>query len=253
MTRGQFFDEESMRKTVAELVPLIVGVSKGQMARNDAYLLEPAAAFLQAVGFEGRLVIKGVIPRRKYEFSAEPVLDIRAVTSDGKDDAYVTSLLERLAITAVRLRSYVALVEDAVSTIASHLSMWRPLVRVQLNLDGECLTGFCPLPEINDFDEAGSMGHLYAFPNELSVMETGKIVGVHELCGGLVERYRATPERDALICKQCGLRVLIDQKVKTHGELRADIERRVLGLPNAGPGPEHPPYDLAGTRPSFEA
>ena len=254
MIHVQAFDDQQMRKAVAELVPLIVGVGKGQMARDDAYLFAPATAFLQAVGFEGRTVVAGAIPRKSREFDMAPVLDVRALGADGQDDAYATSLLERLAISAVRVKAYVVLVEDVIGPIASRLSMWRPLVRIQLNQEGDCLTGFGPFPEINDLDEAGSMGHLYAFPNELdSVMEMGKIAGVHELCGGLMERYRATPERDALSCKQCGLRVVIDREVKTHGQLRVDINRRVLGLPTAGPGSEHVPYSSTGARPSAEA
>jgi hypothetical protein len=48
----------------------------------------------------------------------------------------------------------------------------------------------------------------------------GWCIGVHRFCGGFVDRKRVTHTHDAIVCRNCYLRVLIPREVATYGDLR---------------------------------
>jgi hypothetical protein len=45
-------------------------------------------------------------------------------------------------------------------------------------------------------------------------------VGVHDVCGGWVDLRRASASHDALLCRGCGLRVIVPRTLATYGDLR---------------------------------
>lgn len=52
--------------------------------------------------------------------------------------------------------------------------------------------------------------------------------GIHEHCGGKIERKKSSVTYDVLVCTTCYLRISIPKHVRTYGELRERLSIQVM-------------------------
>lgn len=83
-----------------------------------------------------------------------------------------------------------------------------PLASIQLTADGDMLREYPP-----------SGGH-YDCKHYRDKDKVEGCVGVHNYCGGFMDRIGATATKNAVLCRACHLRVLFPREIKTFGELR---------------------------------
>ena len=59
-------------------------------------------------------------------------------------------------------------------------------------------------------------------------------IGVHEICRGWVDIKPISTTHQALVCRSCGMRILVPASVKTFGDLRSFFNKKNSGV---SPGP----------------
>ncbi|TSC71209.1 MAG: hypothetical protein G01um101449_64 [Parcubacteria group bacterium Gr01-1014_49] len=60
---------------------------------------------------------------------------------------------------------------------------------------------------------------------------SAEAVGIHNLCGGWMDRWQSTETSDVLVCRRCYLRVLFPKEAKTYGKLRELVSFALSGFP----------------------
>lgn len=99
--------------------------------------------------------------------------------------------------------------DELIQAVAKEIARSNPLVPIQLTSDGDILTEYPP-----------SIYSSYLIDHTTDDKELGYCVGVHAYCNGWMDRTGATKTHSAIVCRQCHLRVLFPNTVKTYGELR---------------------------------
>ena len=92
-----------------------------------------------------------------------------------------------------------------------------PLKPIRLTAEGDMLREYPP-PINSD----------YFTDHTRDDRELGGTAGVHDICGGWVDRVQTTKTHDALLCRRCHLRVPFPKEIKTYGELRQAMSSKLL-------------------------
>lgn len=53
-------------------------------------------------------------------------------------------------------------------------------------------------------------------------------LGIHDYCGGAMERTRTSEKFSSIVCRKCCLRIAVPAAIKTYGELRQYMESKLL-------------------------
>jgi hypothetical protein len=61
--------------------------------------------------------------------------------------------------------------------------------------------------------------------------DLGTCIGVHETCKGWMDRKHISPEYDAIVCRDCGLRIEIPNTIATYGDLRKYLDQKLASAP----------------------
>lgn len=99
-----------------------------------------------------------------------------------------------------------------IEVMAAEIERSVPLEPIQLTPEGDLLREYPPSPNV--------FGPAYFVQHSRDTNKLGSTVGVHEFCDGWMDRVRATKTHDAVVCRQCHLRVLFPREAKTYGDLR---------------------------------
>jgi len=51
------------------------------------------------------------------------------------------------------------------------------------------------------------------------------MIGYHEVCGGSMNIIPASPAFNALVCRRCGLRIMVPNRIRTFRELRLYFDK----------------------------
>jgi len=103
--------------------------------------------------------------------------------------------------------------EQLVEAIEREIERSIPLEPIQLTTEGDLLCEYPPNPL--------AFSSLAYFVDH--TQDSGKLascVGVHMFCGGWMDRRQATATHDAIMCRNCQLKVFFPKKIKTYGGLR---------------------------------
>lgn len=69
-------------------------------------------------------------------------------------------------------------------------------------------------------------------PYPKSDMEPGRIIGscfaTHHVCGGFIDLWPVSSDKNAIVCRQCKLRVVVPGTLETWGDLRNHFRNILL-------------------------
>jgi hypothetical protein len=74
---------------------------------------------------------------------------------------------------------------------------------------------------LSEFNEA-----LTEYPNT-NIDDRNKLsfcAGIHLHCGGIINLKTVSNTHEALVCKECGLRIVVPSGLKTYGDLRRHMK-----------------------------
>lgn len=104
---------------------------------------------------------------------------------------------------------------ELIEKIAREIERSVPLEPIPLTPEGDLLRESSP--GIRGF------GLRYFIKHTRDENSLGSCVGVHKYCDGWMDRKRATKTHDAIVCRECHLRVLFPKEVETYGDLRREL------------------------------
>ncbi len=99
--------------------------------------------------------------------------------------------------------------EQLIEMMALEIERSVPLASIQLTPEGDWLS-----------EDPPSIVVSYFINHTRDDDEIRSCAGIHVYCNGWMDRRQATATHDAIICRQCYLRVLFPREIKTYGELR---------------------------------
>lgn len=192
--------------TVSDAATRLVSLAKGDLSLPDGEWEPVVLAVLRDAGFGVTSVVKkkAVGHYRDQDGSRTgETYPLNAATGiDAPEHAGATVWLNGVWGN-VRRRER----DDAASWLAAEIVRSRPLPPIALTAIGETLREYPPQDvfgtHARDADSLGSC------------------VGVHDVCGGWMDRKRVSATYDALVCRSCHLRVTIPNGIATYGDLRA--------------------------------
>jgi len=111
--------------------------------------------------------------------------------------------------------------EELIEVIAGEIERSIPLTPIQLTLEGDLLGEYPP------DKPALSRDYFVNHTRNENCLDLDSCVGVHEFCDHRMDRMRATKTHDAIVCQACNLRILFPKEVKTYGELRQALTKKV--------------------------
>lgn len=174
---------------------------------------------LTIVGFEPSGLESGTIPVWEVDQDGSRIRPYSKLNStfpfivmneEGEEDSYVTGWINQTIERARRIFEERHKTIDALTNIINRSV---PLEPILLTSDGDYLVDNTP-----NTNTIG--GHDF---HRARVRDEDKVGGgpdIHKYCRGFVGRIRATKEKDALVCRKCGIRVLFPRTVKTYKDLR---------------------------------
>lgn len=183
-----------------------------------------------AAGFEPREIIfgklfgdyldqDGSVTGEKYAINAFSQLTV--IGQDGKPHDFATGWLDCAFLHAQR---FLANGEERIQVIskslAEEIARSRPRAPIRLTEDNDTLIESPPS------EYGGSRGYFVDHVREEHVLREG-VVGIHECCKGFIDRQQATRSHDILLCRRCRLRLPFPNAVKTYGELRAFMTKKL--------------------------
>jgi hypothetical protein len=98
------------------------------------------------------------------------------------------------------------------------------------------LSEYCPYEKEHDLIPLTELGEsLQPYPkfdgSDYKMLDDntiGNCMGVHHVCGGFVDLKEVSKTNNAMICRSCGLRVVLPNTVETYGELREWTEKNIF-------------------------
>lgn len=176
-----------------------------------------------AAGFEVSAVVPGRLLGHYRDqdgsatgetYAINALCPYKAQDEDGTDHTPATRWLDHALSRVVRGEYRWRPREDRdglVTAIAAEIARSVPLVPVQLTPEGDLLCEYPP----------SGLGGFVDHTRDGKALST--CAGVHKYCNGWMDRLRATARHDAIVCRNCHLRVLFPRTVTTYGELRAAL------------------------------
>lgn len=109
--------------------------------------------------------------------------------------------------------------EDRVAIVVQEMERSVPLYPIQLTKEGDHLC------EVRRVRMHGDYPYLvdHARDND----RLGPVLGLHEWCGGQIERHRTSEHYTALFCRACLLRHTLPITIGTYRDLRKEYDRRL--------------------------
>lgn len=149
-------------------------------------------------------------------FTINSICPFKIVRADNKDDYLATGWLNSLVDLVVRRAKQHYPQDLLIEEVAEKIRQSQPLQPITLTPQGDQLV------EITLSPPALSNDCFVRHRRDTdSVSESP--VGLHRHCNGFIDRHRATPQYDTLVCRACGLRVYIPTEAQTFGDLRQTL------------------------------
>lgn len=174
---------------------------------------------VRAAGFDIKAIVPGKLTGNYVDedkrstgqtFPINKICFFVAHDQDDKTHGRATQWLDRLMTHVKGPRPQSEQEDELVQFVARETQNSNPLDPIVLTKYGESLLEY-PSDRGHARDES----------------TLGSTVGVHELCRGFVDRVKVAKEHDALVCRQCCLRVVFPNTVKTYGDLRRVMKARL--------------------------
>ena len=177
---------------------------------------------VSAAGFEPTEVVPGKL-RGDYRdqdgsatgetYSINSFCPYTVLGQGGKNHFRATGWLDQLLYLASKKGERELILER----IRDEIERSVPLKPIRLTAEGDMLREYPP-PINSD----------YFTDHTRDDRELGGTAGVHDICGGWVDRVQTTRTHDALLCRRCHLRVPFPKEIKTYGELRQAMSSKLL-------------------------
>ncbi len=186
-----------------------------------------------AAGFKPKQIVFGKL-RGKYmrqgneetgeTYPINQSCPMKVIGQDGNDDFRATGWLDCLFRVANNKWPFTPLTplnmtcDKVADAVEAEIKRSVPLEPIRLTVEWDILEEYPP--KISD--------HTYFVNHTKDDKELKDCVGIHTYCGGWVDRRQATKDQDCLLCRECHLRVLFPEEIKTYGELREFLRRKLL-------------------------
>ena len=165
-------------------------------------------------GFKDGCVVRGKIEghyldqegRKTVEtYPVNTFCPFKVVNPDGDDEIATSFLDDVLKLVVPRIGEEIPTREQFIERVQEKINQAISLKPIQLTSAGDFLVKHLPT-FATDHPQDGEL--------------LRSCVGMHQYCGGWLDRHRATATHDAISCRECNLRVLIPREVETYGDLR---------------------------------
>ncbi len=185
---------------------------------------------ISAAGFSPKAVVPGKLKGRYLEqdgtrtgetYPINSLCPFKVINEEGDNNYCATGWLNHILSHVVSGRA-----EDdksrkrLIGEIRSEIKRSVPLEPIQLTPEGDMLKEYPP-----------STGSNYFVDHTRDRHELSSCVGLHVYCNGWIDRIRAAKTHDAIVCRNCHLRVLFPKEVKTYGELRQALASKHIPVP----------------------
>lgn len=177
---------------------------------------------LAVAGFEFAGIISGGFILRNIQNPCFLVVD-----SEGNKIDIATGWLNQFSIFVVDLirngGKQFETKASIIGEICKKIEKSIPFAPIQITIDGDHLVEYLLVPVMEGFN------HYFAeHSRDGDEVTGGRAIGVHQYCDGYIDIKPATADKNALICRSCFLRVLIPIGLKTYGEIRRDLTKRIF-------------------------
>lgn len=190
---------------------------QGQLPDDEVQIL---LELVTAAGFKAGKVVPGKLLGNYLEQDGSPtgetfpvnvLCPFKVLCAKSTDYHHATGWLDRVVYLATTRSNDPAL---AAEEVQKEVERSVPLPPIQLTVEGD---------RLREYPRSGR--YLTDHVRDHNKLES--CVGVHDFCGGFVDRRGATPTHDALTCRSCNLRVLFPKEVTTFGELRQAMQSKL--------------------------
>lgn len=178
---------------------------------------------ISAAGFDPHTVVAGTAighyrdqdgSRTGETFLINTLCPFKVVTDKGGDYVVATEWLNGAFIMVTDQHHSR---EELINRLVVEIKRSVPLEPVPLTSEGDLLREYPP----DDRLGAPFVDHA----RDDSVLNIG-VVGLHMYCNGWMDRTKTSATHDAIVCRQCHLRVTFPTEVRTYGELRQALAEK---------------------------
>lgn len=166
---------------------------------------------VSAAGFEPKKIVLGTLVGHYRDEDGDtgetyPINGFCPYKVVSDNDYHATGWLDRLLQLTIRETDR----QKLIKIIQNEIERSVPLKPIQLTPDEDML---CEYPHSKE----------YLTDHTRDEHKLSSCVGVHCYCRGWMDRVGATKTHDAIICRNCHLRVLFPKKITTYGQLRETL------------------------------
>lgn len=211
-------DERIIGLAARDFVTFIQTKNIQDLGSDDLVFLQ---SLLETAGFDLKEVVAGRLERNYLDndgptgerFAINTMSPVKVVATNGDDYCLATGWLDSLVRFVMNNAKEGMPQEELVKAVAEKIRQSRPLQPITLTAMGDQLVECIPmLPAL-------STNYFVTHKRDEDLV-SGSAVGLHRYCNGFVDRHRATPQYDTLVCRACKLRVYIPTEAETFGDLR---------------------------------
>lgn len=215
--------KETVHTVAARFVGVVRMIDWWKMwAGTEALLPGEVLVLFEAVsvaGFNPKEVVPGKLigdlldqsgGRTGETYKVNSLCPYKVVAEDGEDDYAATSWLDSRVQWVVANPKHHT---DIVEMVARQIEESVPLEMVRLTSEGDFLREY-PSTCKHERDEDALRS----------------TIGVHNLCNGFVDLVGTSQTHAAIVCRNCCLRIVVPKGIRTYGDLRREMARR-LGPP----------------------
>jgi hypothetical protein len=214
-------EEEDMyvqlKDIFTDMMPLFRSAMEGGVHLYDRRLIDHYTLIVKVAGFPDYVAEKGAAHVNGH-FPA------RVMDGEGAIDLFVSGWLSCVAAFAAALIADEHPDEEICDCLPGEIAKRPPLQHIAtLSKHGDTLCGIALFSD-TDAVRPGFIEPLrmYDCASEEDEMKYGIYVGQHRFCGGMLTRLRIAESKDAVVCRNCGLRTPISRDVRTYGDLRSE-------------------------------
>lgn len=233
-------DTERIRQTAQRLVGFVIKYCNSIPDNLPMEEVQVLVDTLKAAGFEFSKVVPGKL-RGKYRDDQGETGETYAVNGtcpykvvgNGDDNWLATGWLNDVIVGTISEFRWKDPVEvELIKFVVKEIKRAVPLEPIRITSDGDMLEEYPPSsPSSNLVDHTDDTKSM-----------SSSAVGIHQDCRGWLDRKSPSRAYDALICRECHLRVVIPRGIKTYGDLRAHMVKE-LAPPSPEPRqPFHGPF-----------
>lgn len=182
---------------------------------------------VQQAGFEASAVVPGKLRGHYLEqdggrtgetYGINGWCAFKVLDPDGRDHFAATAWLDQMVCFIIQGGRAQLEGEALVEAVVREIERSRPLPPIQLTAEGDILCEYPP-------QGTGLVDH-QRDNHQFSVC-------VHGICRGWMDRQKATPTLDALVCRSCHCSFRFPRELKTYGELRQYLSEKLGLVPSA--------------------